>query len=237
MFAVVLLLAVSSAVHAADQVIDDIGNEGAAILAASRLHGVYVRQCSCAEQDECTREMKAQADECSPQCFHHFNSITDRTADLKQCFDSKMDIVDNFINCFATRVDACVPDMNGPQIQKTDIGQVFTVGEKRLATSPSPTVQALLNPIKHYLDALGGFAACVKDCFLGKNSAGFCYDRKGCQPLINDHKAQLSLRTCTRKIQWKRQAGEICECSYNAGLTDLKQYCAMFKLMANRRHG
>lgn len=39
--------------------------------------------------------------------------------------------------------------------------------------------QALIAPIKHYLDAAGVFAACVKDCFIEKNKDGYCYDRLG----------------------------------------------------------
>ena len=35
-------------------------------------------------QDECTREMKAQADECSPQCFHHFNSVSLKVFPVKK---------------------------------------------------------------------------------------------------------------------------------------------------------
>ncbi|KAK5970450.1 hypothetical protein GCK32_011990, partial [Trichostrongylus colubriformis] len=55
-----------------------------------------------------------------------------------------------------------------------------------------------------------------------------------CQPLVAEEKAKVSLRTCTRKLNWKREAGDLCECSVNAGVTDLKQYCTMFRLMSKK---
>ncbi|CBK19383.1 Transposase [Caenorhabditis elegans] len=35
-------------------------------------------------------------------------------------------------------------------------------------------------------------------------------------------------------MHWKREAGELCECSVQAGVEELRQYCAMFKLMRRR---
>ncbi|CBK19384.1 Transposase [Caenorhabditis elegans] len=37
-------------------------------------------------------------------------------------------------------------------------------------------------------------------------------------------------------MHWKREAGELCECSVQAGVDsrELRQYCAMFKLMRRR---
>ncbi|GMR45294.1 hypothetical protein PMAYCL1PPCAC_15489, partial [Pristionchus mayeri] len=229
-----ILLAFIVLSRAQDEIIDELGSEGSAILSESRIKGVFVRQCSCEEQLQCTEEMKKQADSCTYPCFSHFNKITDKPDDLRQCFDDKLEIVDNFINCFSHRVDSCVNHQNGPMIPKTSIASIFTNGEQRLNKPPTGTLAALIAPIKHYLDAAGVFATCVKDCFIEKNRDGYCFDRLGCQPLISDAKAQASLRTCTKRMQWKRQAGEVCECSVNAGLTDLKQYCSMFKLMARR---
>ncbi|RCN48037.1 hypothetical protein ANCCAN_05863 [Ancylostoma caninum] len=61
--------------------------------------------------------------------------------------------------------------------------------------------------------------------------------RFSCQPLVLESKAKNSFRHCTRKLNWKREAGEFCDCSVNAGVTDLKQYCAMFRLMGKRTGG
>lgn len=40
-----------------------------------------------------------------------------------------------------------------------------------------------------------------------------------CQPLIMDKKARKSLRRCTKAIDWKKEAGELCDCSVKAGIS------------------
>lgn len=193
-----------------------------------------VRQCSCNEQRECTEEMKQQAKDCTVPCFAKFSTITERTEDLKKCFDQKGDILENFLDCFEQRVEGCVEHNHGAMITKTDISAIFRIGEKRIVHQ-TETMQALIAPIRHVIDAAGEFAVCVKDCFLDKNSRGYCFDRKNCQPLVLEKKAKSSFRTCTRKMNWKREAGELCDCSVDAGVAELRQYCAMFSLMG-RRH-
>ncbi|ULT96172.1 hypothetical protein L5515_011756 [Caenorhabditis briggsae] len=228
------LLAVANASTASDP-IDSISSQGADILNRAKLTGQTVRQCSCTEQRVCVEEMKIQAKDCTVPCFQKFSSITSRPNDLKKCFDEKDNILEDFLTCFENRVEACVADQHGPQIQKTDIRGIFKVTEKSIATQTN-TFQTMIKPIKHILDATGDFALCVKDCFLEKNKSGFCFDRKGCQPLVAETKARQSFRACTKKMHWKREAGELCECSVNAGVDsrELRQYCAMFKLMGRR---
>ncbi|CAE54887.1 DUF19 domain-containing protein [Caenorhabditis elegans] len=213
--------------------IDSISTQGADILNRAKLTGQTVRQCSCSEQRVCVEEMKLQAKDCTVPCFQKFSSITSRPNDLKKCFDEKDNILEDFLTCFENRVEACVNDQHGPQIQKTDIRGIFKVTEKSIATQTN-TFQTMIKPIKHILDATGDFALCVKDCFLEKNKSGFCFDRKGCQPLVAETKARQSFRACTKKMHWKREAGELCECSVQAGVEELRQYCAMFKLMRRR---
>ncbi|CAI5448224.1 unnamed protein product [Caenorhabditis angaria] len=213
--------------------IDTVADQGADILNRAKISGQTVRQCSCGEQRVCVEEMKKQAKDCTVPCFQKFSKITQRPSDLKKCFDEKDNILDDFLTCFENRVEACVSHSNGQQIQKTDIRSIFKISEKSIVTQTA-TIQTMIAPIKHILDATGDFALCVKDCFLEKNSNGFCFDRQGCQPLVAEAKAKRSFRACTKKMHWKREAGELCECSVNAGVDELKQYCAMFKLMGRR---
>ncbi|KAL6736963.1 hypothetical protein Aduo_010647 [Ancylostoma duodenale] len=212
-----LLLLIFAAFTRADPV-DQVANQGADIILKSRIAGQTVRQCSCAEQQECTEEMKAQAKGCSGPCFAAFGSITNRPGDLRKCFDDKDDILQGFLTCFEQKVEGCVPDRNGPQIPKTNILKLFSIGEHRLVNQ-SAAMQSIIAPIKHIVNAAGDFAKCIKDCFLAKNANGFCFDRKGCQPLVLESKAKNSFRHCTRKLNWKREAGEFCDCSVNAGVT------------------
>ncbi|VDO67746.1 unnamed protein product [Heligmosomoides polygyrus] len=194
-----------------------VANHGVDILLQSRISGQTVRQCSCAEQRECAEEMKMQAKECAGPCFATFGTITNRPQDLRKCFDEKEDLLQGFLTCFEQKLEGCVPDSNGPQIPKTNIIKLFAIGENRLVNQ-SAAVQSIIAPIKHIVGAAGNFAKCIKDCFIAKNANGFCFDQKNCQPLIAEHKAKASLRTCTRRMNWKREAGEFCECSVKAGV-------------------
>uniref|UniRef100_A0A1I7XJU8 CPG4 domain-containing protein n=1 Tax=Heterorhabditis bacteriophora TaxID=37862 RepID=A0A1I7XJU8_HETBA len=229
----VLILSLPILALTATDPIDQVANQGVDIFLRSRISGQTVRQCSCTEQRECVEEMKAQAKECTVPCFARFDKITDRPNDLKKCFDDKDDILQGFLNCFEQRVDGCVTDENGPQISKTNIAALFAIGEKRIVHQTA-TMQAIIAPIKNIIDAAGEFAVCVKDCFINKNINGYCFDKKNCQPYISENKAKASLRQCTKRMNWKREAGEFCECSVDAGVTELKQYCTMFRLMGKR---
>ncbi|VDL83286.1 unnamed protein product, partial [Nippostrongylus brasiliensis] len=210
-----------------------VASQGVDVITQARIAGQTVRQCSCAEQRECSDEMKAQAKECAGPCFSAFGTITNRPNDLKKCFDDKDDILQGFLTCFEQKVEGCVPDHNGPQIPKTNILTLFSIGENRIVNSTA-AVQSIIAPIKHIVGAAGEFAKCIKDCFLARNANGFCFDRKKCQPLVAEHKAKASFRTCTRRMNWKREAGEFCDCSVDAGVTDLRQYCSMFRLMSKK---
>lgn len=58
----------------------------------------------------------------------------------------------------------------------------------------------------------------ISECFVEKNKDGYCFDKKGCQPLIVDKKAKSSLKVCTKVIDFKKEAGDLCECSVKAGI-------------------
>ncbi|VDK62154.1 unnamed protein product [Cylicostephanus goldi] len=63
------------------------------------------------------------------------------------------------------------------------------------------------------------FGTCVKQCFVyNKNSEGFCYDGKGCQPSITQKNLRTSLRICLAQTGWKSHAYDLCECARKAGV-------------------
>ncbi|CAJ0936314.1 unnamed protein product, partial [Mesorhabditis belari] len=224
-----------------DQLVGSITKDGSDILKKASTGFGHVRQCSCGEQSECVAEMKRQATECNRPCFERFHKVTSRVDQLFQCFDEKAGIIEGFLGCFETQVDGCVSTMNGPQIPKTDISSIFTFAQNALERK-DPTLEALLSPIKHILDSAGEWALCLKECFLQRNSHGFCFDRKGCQPKLEERKAKKSFKRCTHKIHWKDQAGDLCHCSADAGLDELNQYCLLFDHMkssrrSHRKHG
>ncbi|KAK6034275.1 hypothetical protein COOONC_28220 [Cooperia oncophora] len=103
--------------------------------------------------------------------------ITNRPQELRKCFDDKDELLQGFLMCLEQKMDGCVADRNGPQIQKTNINSLFAIGEHKIANH-SAAVQSIIAPIRHVVNAAGEFAKCIKDCFLQKNAHGFCFDRK-----------------------------------------------------------
>uniref|UniRef100_A0A1I7Y2N1 CPG4 domain-containing protein n=1 Tax=Steinernema glaseri TaxID=37863 RepID=A0A1I7Y2N1_9BILA len=230
----VLLLSVFFILVHAD-VFDQVASQGKGVLNGAYIRGENVRQCSCSEQAQCVENMKAQALECIDPCWKQFTQVTDRPDDLRKCFDTKDHLLQNFLSCFESNVEACVPDQNGPSIPKVNISEILRLTESRLGQKKDQLSSTLVAPIKKIVDAAGDFALCLKTCFLSKNANGYCFDRVGCQPLVAESKAKKSFKQCTRSINWKKEAGELCECAVKAGLNDLNQYCPMFRLMGNRR--
>lgn len=105
------------------------------------------------------------------------------------------------------------------KIQPVDIDKLFTLSVEHINKTTNKMTKTLSASIKKILDSVGEFGLCVKDCFIEKNKPeGFCFDRKQCQPLIADKKTRKSLKTCTKQVDWKKEAGELCECTVKAGL-------------------
>uniref|UniRef100_A0A0K0DME1 CPG4 domain-containing protein n=1 Tax=Angiostrongylus cantonensis TaxID=6313 RepID=A0A0K0DME1_ANGCA len=194
-----------------------VAKHGTEVILQSRVAGETIRQCSCEEQSECGKEMRAQAKECAGPCFAEFRAITERPNDLKKCFEEKDNILQGFLICFEQKMESCVPHKNGPQIPKTDVNTLFSISEHRIVNQ-SVALQSVIAPIKHIMKAAGEFAKCIKNCFLAKNANGFCFDRRNCQPLVAERKTKASIRHCTRQVNWKKEAGEFCECTVNAGV-------------------
>uniref|UniRef100_A0AC35U767 CPG4 domain-containing protein n=1 Tax=Rhabditophanes sp. KR3021 TaxID=114890 RepID=A0AC35U767_9BILA len=220
--------------HTHGDVFDKLTSQGRHLLDQANIPGTLIRQCSCVEQEECFEIMKSQVHSCIAPCWKGFNKVTDRPDDLKKCFDSKNDMLVSLLDCFEDNIHSC-DDSHAQSIMipKKNISEVFRLGVLKVESSKKGSIN-LIAPIQHIVDAAGEVALCVKNCFIEKNTPSFCFDDKNCQPKLEESDAKKSLRKCTKGINWKSEAGEICECSVKAGLEDLSQYCPMFKLMASR---
>ncbi|TMS39576.1 hypothetical protein L596_006077 [Steinernema carpocapsae] len=234
MFRAIVILSLLAAVVCGD-VFDQVASQGRSVLRSAVIQGETVRQCSCQEQAHCVDDMKSQALQCIDPCWKQFTQVTDRPDDLRRCFDTKDHLLQNFLSCFESNVEACVPHQNGPRIQKVNITEILRLTESRLGQKKDQLSSTLVAPIKKIVDAAGDFAVCLKTCFLSKNANGYCFDRVGCLPMIAETKAKKSFKQCTRSINWKKEAGELCDCAVKAGLNDLNQYCPMFRLMGSRK--
>uniref|UniRef100_A0A0N5A7N7 Uncharacterized protein n=1 Tax=Syphacia muris TaxID=451379 RepID=A0A0N5A7N7_9BILA len=212
-----------------------VHRESQNVLVDATIPNTYVRQCSCQEQRTCSNEMEQQAIDCLNPCWDRFNGLTERPDQLRKCFDDKSELLQAFLTCFEHNIEGCVQNTNGPMIPKRNISEIFRLGEEAISHKAVSLSQSIPIGLKKILDAAGDFALCVKNCFLTKNQGGFCFDRYNCQPLIAEKKTKKTLRRCTKTINWKKEAGDLCKCSVNAGISDLKEYCSIFELMSRRR--
>lgn len=183
----------------------------------------------------CISELKSQAHQCMDKCWYRMGAVTQNPAALKQCVNDQTPLIDQFINCLDKNLHSCWPNANGPDIQKQDILKIVRLGEEKIESSKDAILSSpAIQPIQKLVHTALDFGMCVKDCFLQRNSAGFCFDRYGCQPLLREDRARKSLKKCIRTVDWKSKAGEFCDCSLHAGVSELGNYCPMLRAMAKK---
>lgn len=73
--------------------------------------------------------------------------------------------------------DRCVSTKNGPRIPKANITELLRVIALSITKNVRNMANVITSSINTIIDTAGGFAICVKDCFLDKNHDGFCFDR------------------------------------------------------------
>ncbi|ULT93217.1 hypothetical protein L5515_010166 [Caenorhabditis briggsae] len=208
--------------------------------AISVLHGSQrsgeVRQCTCEEMKDCYHQSKLQALDCFETCWKseikRFK-LTDNPDDLKACFDAKKPFVDQVINCFQTKVKACTENGEpGVRVKEYDYKDMI----KRVEDAVNSQINAFLRSIgndnvKAVVTAGTAIAQCVKTCFLEKNKDGFCFNRIGCEPQIEDRNARIAIRQCSRSVAWKKEMETFCHCSSAAGINGLSSYCGMLNII------
>ncbi|KAH7729401.1 Protein C39E9.8 c [Aphelenchoides avenae] len=224
-------LALSTVAFGAD-VIDQFARQGRALITDAEIKGQQVRQCTCAEQTECVEGMKTQAMACVESCWNGFNDVS-HISDLakdrhsyfrlptirKTCASVLLAPTTCSIASSHASSRTCLAEKSDVMIQKVNISELLRLGVERIEKTKIQLTKTLAAPIRKIVDTAGSFGLCVKECFQKKNAQGFCFDQKKCQPLIMDKKARKSLRRCTKAIDWKKEAGELCDCSVKAGIS------------------
>jgi hypothetical protein len=194
-----------------------------------------IRQCTCSEEEGCTNEMKQQVIECLEPCWQKFGKLTHQPLKLKECFEGNRNFMGKFLDCFGQNIDGCTTSSSDTTfIPKANMSNYFQAAVIKIKNASKSFGGPLTASLRKILDTSAVFAQCVHKCFIGKNSNGFCFDRKGCQPLITDSTAKKSMQKCVKKMQWKQVAGETCDCAVNSGVKSLKNYCPILKLMSKK---
>uniref|UniRef100_A0A914X2H3 Uncharacterized protein n=1 Tax=Plectus sambesii TaxID=2011161 RepID=A0A914X2H3_9BILA len=195
-----------------------------------------VRQCSCDELSQCVTDLKLQGKECADDCWNHFSSITPRPADLRQCFDRKGDILENFITCFKDTINGCVATRDGPQIPPQDFESMFRQTEANVRrSSANALLSPLFAPLKKVVEATQTAFTCFKTCIHDKNPDGICMSKYGCQPLLpSEGFAKKAFMSCIKGINLKKEGGAICNCAVKAGVSDVKIYCPLMEHISKK---
>ncbi|CAB3405968.1 unnamed protein product [Caenorhabditis bovis] len=216
--------------------LDQVSKQAIQVLHGSQRDGI-VRQCTCNEMKDCYASSKAQALDCFETCWkqeiQHYK-ITDNPTSLKACFDAKKPFVDNVIDCFQKKVKACAEDESqmNKQVREYDYNDMIKRVEDAVNAQINSFMKSIGNEnVKQVVNAGKAIALCVKNCFIEKNKDGFCFNRIGCEPQIEDKNAKAAIRQCSRAVQWKKEMEQFCKCSSAAGITGLSSYCGMLNII------
>jgi len=199
-----------------------------------KAQGGKIRQCTCDEQHECVTELEAHGKECMDSCFGKFKKLTKHTEELHDCFQEAEMAIGTMITCMEDEATSCAKEKTDKQVDKVDIKQLISTGTQKLLTLEKNLTALFAGEVKEVFDTLTEFGTCVKDCTLEKNSGGFCFDKKECQPLLDEKaEAKKAVKKCAKQVNFKAHAGEICECAKTkAKVANLNKFCPIIKQAA-----
>jgi hypothetical protein len=104
-------------------------------------------------------------------------------------------------------------------VDRVDIDKLISVGTQKLLTVERNVTEALSSEVKQVVDTLKEFGLCVKNCVVEKNKEGYCFDKKDCQPLLDDKsEAKKAAKKCAKQVDFRKHTGEICKCATKAGV-------------------
>lgn len=137
---------------------------------------------------------------------------------MRECFHDAEITIGSLITCFEDEATTCSTEKTDKQVDKIDVTKLINVGTQKLLNVEKNLSSLFSGEIKEVLDTLTEFGVCVKECVVEKNSKGFCFDKKGCQPLLDEKsEAKKAAKKCARQVDFRKHAGEICECAKKQG--------------------
>ncbi|CAD5220116.1 unnamed protein product [Bursaphelenchus okinawaensis] len=211
-------------------VFDQITKKGDTIIKEARTNRM-IRECSCDEESYCIGSIKGEVFDCFEDCWSGVKSITDQPDQLKQCLKDKAYIIDQIINCLHEKAQSCVPGMDGPEIHYLDINKIIKSADTQIHVQADKFTKTLPSSAKDLLEAAVTVGTCVKECFQEKNKEGYCFDDKKCQPKIESKEMRSALKKCSKELEWQKEAAEMCDCFFKAGVNRVQQYCDMIHSM------
>nr|CAD2192126.1 unnamed protein product [Meloidogyne enterolobii] len=182
-----------------------------------------IRQCSCTEESICINSFKNQVHDCFNTCWTQDVQIKALSANpehLKKCFTNKT-LLDKFINCLKKTHQTCVSVKNG-------------AGEKRLKSQVQAFMQEMSLENQKLVQSAVNIGMCVKGCLIQRDKQDSCFDHSGCHPKLEEQLIGPIIKRCGRKVGWKKDLGEVCDCVTNAGFISVKPYCMLLHGHSNK---
>lgn len=209
-------------------VLERTGAETKNVLTSSKT-GHTIRQCSCPEEEMCIGQMKNEVRDCFHSCWGQAQlaQISRNPEQLKQCFLQRENLLDQFIDCIQSSGQTCVKTKSGPQIPYVDLNRLVGAGEQRLKAQGQAFMKTMGGENQKLIQTAVNVGTCMKNCFVQKNSRGSCFDHAGCSPKLEEDLAGPVIKKCSRQVQWKESAAQICDCALSAGVQSVKPYCSL----------
>uniref|UniRef100_A0A183BZY5 DB domain-containing protein n=1 Tax=Globodera pallida TaxID=36090 RepID=A0A183BZY5_GLOPA len=157
----------------------------------------------------------------------HPQQIASKPDVLKQCFESRAPLLNQFISCINSTAKTCFPTKNGPQVEYVSLQRVVASGEERMMAQASAFERAMGPANKPVVQTAEDLAKCMKECFLHKDAGQSCFNKFECQPKFTEDLVGPVLKRCAWRIGWKTEASQLCDCFLQAGVMSLKPYCQL----------
>ncbi|KAL7072692.1 hypothetical protein ACQ4LE_008158 [Meloidogyne hapla] len=189
---------------------------------------VLIRQCSCIEESICINSIKSLVKDCFDNCWaqdDQIKAISTNPEQLKKCFTRNITLLDKFISCLKKTRQTCVNIKNGPQIPRANLEKLLGAGERRLKSQAQSFMHEMGLENQKLVQSAVNIGMCVKGCLIQRDTKDSCFDHSGCHPKLEEQLIAPIIKRCGRKIGWKKDLGEICDCVTNAGFNSVKPYC------------
>uniref|UniRef100_A0A914Y457 Uncharacterized protein n=1 Tax=Panagrolaimus superbus TaxID=310955 RepID=A0A914Y457_9BILA len=218
---------------------EQIAEHSETLLKASQT-GKKIRECTCDEQGECIKEMKKQFEGCFDKCWPIVSKegfkLVKNPEKTKECFQNKRNFVDDMLDCMQNDLNTCVKEKESKEISYVDISKFLEKGEKKLQDQADLLFETVGDEGREVIDIAFKVGHCMRSCFVEKNAGGYCYDKKGCQPLLESEDTGSSVKKCLKEVGWKKQAQDVCKCTVKAGVEEADRWCAVIETVASSKN-
>jgi hypothetical protein len=204
--------------------------------------GKQIRECTCDESKECMEDMTKQFQGCFSECFdktakNEGKKFIKDAAETKKCFTDKRLFVHKMIDCVQSDLNTCLKEKDeNKKVEYVDINDLLEKGAEKLQKQVDLAFDALGTDGKEVVDIAMDVGKCMRTCFTKKNSDGYCFDKKGCQPKLESKETGSTIKNCLKSVEWTKHAHQTCECTVNSGVEEMDRWCQVIDTIASSKN-